>query len=163
MLILLPSHIVGWAISSITECRYVVPLKLSEYNLYVGLPCLIFGMKRKLIISGIPRVKGLIRVKWFAISARRWVWEGLKGMVGGLCTSNLPYFLHLSRTELIKLQFASGFFNFSPYYLTVKIYISCFLSVHRRNNVFLFYKHDEQSKYWSITVTINCYVQLGLL
>lgn len=77
-----------------------------------------------------------------------WVWEGMRGDGwGGLCTSNLPYFLHLSRTELIKLQFASGFFNFSPYYLTVKIYISCFLSVHRRNNVFLFYKHDEQSKF----------------
>lgn len=127
-------------------------LSTSQNTTYaVGLLCMIFGMKRKTIISGKPRVKGLIRVKWFEISARRVSSRGGEGgWLGGLCTSNLPYFLHLSRTELIKLQFASGFFNFSPYYLTVKIYISCFLSVQRRNNVFLFYKHDEQSKFTMI-------------
>lgn len=93
-----------------------------------------------------------------------WVWE--EGMVGGLCTSNLPYFLHLSRTELIKLQFASGFFNFSPYYLTVKIYIFCFLSVHRRNNVFLLTNatnkvNIDPSQLQSFS--INLYIQLSIV
>lgn len=146
MLILLPSHIDGWVISSIAECRYFVPLNLSEYNLYVGLPCLILGMKRKPITVANPVSRVSYVLNGLRSAPGGWVWEVLRGAVGGLCTSNLPYFLHLSRTELIKLQFASGFFNFSPYYLTVKIYISCFLSVHRRNNVFLFYKHDEQSE-----------------
>lgn len=67
-------------------------LSTSQNTSYVvGLPCLIFGRKIKPIISGKPRVKGLIRVKWFEISARRVSLRGVeKGWLGGFAQAIYP-------------------------------------------------------------------------
>lgn len=156
-----------WMSYKLRSC-YVVPLSTSQNTTYVfGLPCLIFGMKRKPFISGKPRVKGLIRVKWFEISARR---VGLRGNEGGWlggfaqaiyptsCTWAEPNLLNYSSPQAFSispritwlLRFISRVFLA----FTGEIMYSCFTNTTNKVNI-------DPSQLQSSA--IKFYVQLNIL